>query len=76
MITSDWETQKPVVSSDDSGIFPDDLETGFWGRTKDKSVLAPLTLLAWQHQVYSDNHFAFAQGMGWPTHQSNLPKMT
>lgn len=23
------EQQKPVVSSDDSGIFPDDLQTGF-----------------------------------------------
>lgn len=57
-------TQKPVVSSDDSGNFPDDLETGFWDRTKDKSALAPLALLVWQYQVYSDNCFPFAQEFG------------
>lgn len=71
----DWDTQKPVVSSDDSGIFPDDLETGFWWRTKDKSALAQMTLLVLEHQIYGDIHFPFAQGKDFPTYQSDLPKV-
>lgn len=69
MTISDWETQKPVVSSDDSGIFPDDLEPGFWGGTKHKSALAQRLLLVWEHKVYGDIHFPYAQGMDWPTYQ-------
>lgn len=49
-----------MVSSDDIVIFPDDLETGFWHRTKDKSALAQMTLLVWEQQVCGDIQVPFA----------------